>query len=917
MRVIQRDQIIETSEDNMDNQTVLKKRQGISPLWTLPILAIVLCAWLLYKSFIEAGIQIVVYFDDATGITPEKTQVMAMGIPFGIVKKISPDIEKQKVKVIIRMDPSTKPYLVKDSKFWIVKPEITARRITGLETILSGSYIGLQRGKSKVESREFMALPSAPPIPPDTPGLHIQLKSSALRSIQEGSGIYFRNIEIGSVQSYQLANDDNILINCFIQPLYRHLVKTGSRFYDASGLTLSGKLPDLKLKVESLSALLIGGIVVGTPDAFKDTPLAKSGHIFTLYENFEETNYGTPMTLKLASGDQLSENSTKVMYRGLEVGYVKKITFNNDARHTVTAHILLDPRADIILRENTRFWLVEADISMDGIRNLDTLISGPYITFQLGDGPFRDQFDILPEPPIQPPLRSGKTFVLVSEESPASIVGSPIYFHKNKVGELIGKDLSGDRTISETSVFIYDEYTDIISSESVFVESGGISIDASLSGFSINTGSLISTLKGGISILNPTGKANKKHLPAAEMSRFKLYPDLTTALEMVPDLKPEGLYLKLIAEDLDSYRIGSPILFKKIAVGNIIGFGYSKPEKAVYIHCFIKKQYEDLLSSSSKFYGASGVQVNADSSGLSIKTESLQAILIGGISFFTPPGGNPVKQTDRFRLFTSLTAAQGSDNATIVVRFEETDQLKNGAQVLYRGILLGEVTSIDFAGDMKSIVATLSIKKQYETFFREQTKLWLTTPSISFDRIKNIDNLIFGPSIQIQPGSGKITHDFVGNESSPNPLTPLKEGLKITLEASHLGSIDVNSPVYYRQVKVGEVIGFDLAADFRSVLVYVNIHERYTAIIRENTRFWNASGVTVKGGVFSGITVQTESVASLLSGGIALATPDNEEMGPAVAEGFYFKLYDKAEPAWLDWSPVIFSIAEEHADMHH
>ncbi|NNK94316.1 MAG: hypothetical protein HKP41_08190, partial [Desulfobacterales bacterium] len=71
----------------MHPQTVLKKQKGISPIWTLPVLAIALCAWLLYRSIMEAGIEIEVYFDDATGITPAKTQVMAMGIPLGLVMK--------------------------------------------------------------------------------------------------------------------------------------------------------------------------------------------------------------------------------------------------------------------------------------------------------------------------------------------------------------------------------------------------------------------------------------------------------------------------------------------------------------------------------------------------------------------------------------------------------------------------------------------------------------------------------------------------------------------------------------------------------------------------------------------------------------------------------------------------------------
>ena len=224
----------------MHTKTIVKKQRGISPLWTLPLLALMLCCWLLYKSFMEAGIEIVVYFDDASGLTPEKTQVMAMGLPLGVVKKMQPDIEKNKVKVTIRMDRSTESYLVEDAKFWIVKPEVSASRITGLDTILSGSYIGLQKGTSKIAAHTFTGLSSSPPIPDDTPGLHIKLKSKALRSIQEGSSIYFRNIEIGTAESYRLESDETILIDGYILPEYQHLIKKGSRFYDASGVTFSG-----------------------------------------------------------------------------------------------------------------------------------------------------------------------------------------------------------------------------------------------------------------------------------------------------------------------------------------------------------------------------------------------------------------------------------------------------------------------------------------------------------------------------------------------------------------------------------------------------------------------------------------------------------------------------------------------------
>ena len=131
------------------------------------------------------------------------------------------------------------------------------------------------------------------------------------------------------------------------------------------------------------------------------------------------------------------------------------------------------------------------------------------------------------------------------------------------------------------------------------------------------------------------------------------------------------------------------------------------------------------------------------------------------------------------------------------------------------------------------------------------------------------------------------------------------------LETKHLGSLDIGSPVYYRRVKVGEVAGYDLAYDFKGVLVYIIIEERYAQLIRENTKFWNASGVTVKGGVFSGITVSTESLEAIMAGGIALATPGGADMGGRVETGYRFTLSDKPEAGWLDWSPDIFVIEEE------
>ncbi len=261
----------------------VRKNRGISVIWTLPLIALCICGWLVYSSYKNAGVEITILFADATGIVPGKTQVMARGIPIGLVTKILPDLNNRQIQAKVKMEKSVVEHLVEDTLFWIVRPELSASSIHGLETILSGSYIGIQVGTSTTPLREFAGLASAPPVSRDTPGLHLKIRAEVLGSIQVGTGIYYRNIQIGDVQRYLLEGDKNILIDVFIKPEFSNLVREGSRFCNASGIQISGKLPSLKIQVESLASLLRGGILLHTPESLTTTPLVQNGHMFSLY----------------------------------------------------------------------------------------------------------------------------------------------------------------------------------------------------------------------------------------------------------------------------------------------------------------------------------------------------------------------------------------------------------------------------------------------------------------------------------------------------------------------------------------------------------------------------------------------------------------------------------------------------------
>ncbi len=454
----------------MRPEPVVTENKGISAVWTLPVIALCICCWLLYSSYKNAGEEITIYFQDASGLTPGKTQVVTRGIPIGLVKSIAPDLTNQRIKTIVKIDKEAVDYLVEDTLFWIVRPELSASSIRGLDTILSGSYIGVQVGRSKISKTEFDGLTSSPAIPPDTPGLHLHLQAEALGSIQVGTGIYYRNIQIGYVTKHTLDGDESVLIDFFIEPKFSHLVRVGSRFCNASGIQLSGKLPNIKLHVESLASLLKGGILLHTPEQLQDSDQVVSGHTFSLYKDYEAANYGIPMTLTLASGKDIVETSTKIMYRGLEAGFVKEISINDDEQRTVTAHILLDPRAELILKENTKFWLVKPEIAPTGIHNLQLILSGSYITFQPGSGEFKNHFDILSDPPPLTPLRPGKSFILVSETPTGVGRNAPVYFKNIAVGQVVNVDLERSGQNIQTNIYIYEEYLHLLSTKSIFLQ---------------------------------------------------------------------------------------------------------------------------------------------------------------------------------------------------------------------------------------------------------------------------------------------------------------------------------------------------------------------------------------------------------------------------------------------------------------
>ncbi len=885
-------------------ESVVKKKKGISPIWILPVVALAIGMWLLYKSIVEKPIDIIVHFHSAEGVTAGKTKVMFKGLPIGVVKKITVDEGLDTVSMKIAISRQAEKGLVQDVKFWIVRPEVSAGRVRGLETLLTGSYIAVQPGKSKIPCREFIGLDEPPPVPDDAPGLHIRLETDALNSLQKGSAIYYKDIKVGSIQGYTMEEHGRILIDGYIEPEYANLVKPGTRFWNASGITLKGGLNGIIFRMQSLSSLISGGVSFYTPQELMSQPPAPNGSVFKLYRDYEDAQYGIEITLKLFDGESIVEGLTKVIYQGIEVGRVKRLQLNqHDKKYKVTATILMDPMAESALRDETKFWIIRPRVGLGGVSNLSTLVSGPYITFVPGKGKPCREFKIQGSHSKEI-LREGTYYRLVASDLHALDPGAPVLFKHIQVGEVAKYTLNKDNSVDLVFI-IYDEFEHLINDKCVFWNYSGLNLKVTPAAVNVSTDSLKAILAGGIAFDYPHRYYRKKLKKARPWRRFRLYDSYADAVRHVPDLKPGGMFVQLETDDPVSVISGSPIYYKKVQVGEITGVKLDSKKDKIVINGFIQKEYLDLVTTSSRFFLASGFELKGSiRSGFRMRTSPLASIVMGAISFINLGKGEPVKEWHVFKLFEDQESAKSAEFIPISIKFASSKDLDANSKVRYQGVVIGFVRDVKFEKDMKGVRVTALINRRYSSLFTAKTKVWVVRPELGLGGVRNLETVISGPYIAVLPGDGPPVRSLAGLDTPP-AVPYFDKGLHVIVEANTLGSLKRGCPVYYKQVKVGTVLGYELSPDSSKVWIHLNVFDPYKALVRQGSRFWNVSGVRINAGIFSGVNVETESVEAIVSGGIAFATPEDESMGVVVKDGTHFELYDKPKDEWVKWSPKI------------
>ena len=307
----------ETMDLPFTNVKEHKKNKYPQFIWLIPILAVLIGLSLVVKGIIDKGPTITIAFKSGEGLEAGKTHVKYKDMEIGLVKAISLDKDRQKVIATIQLEKDTSDFLKEDTRFWIVKPRITANGVSGLNTLLSGSYIVVDRGHAEEERKHFVALDVPPIQTQDTPGREFILRASALDSHEVGSPIFFRRLTVGQVVGYSLDNDGkSISIKVFINAPYDQYVKNDTRFWNVSGVDVSLDATGFKVKTESIVSILAGGISFSTPENLEDKEQTFYSDADLLKPNLAEAS--------IAPSDRASADTVFPLYKSREIAMKRR-----------------------------------------------------------------------------------------------------------------------------------------------------------------------------------------------------------------------------------------------------------------------------------------------------------------------------------------------------------------------------------------------------------------------------------------------------------------------------------------------------------------------------------------------------------------------------------------------------------------
>lgn len=349
---------------------IKRNTDKFSLIWLLPIITLLIGALLIGQAVLARGAYITITFTTAEGLTVG-TKIKYRNVDIGEIAKITLSDDQKLVNVEAKLSRQAKSMLVEDTKFWVVRPRVSGGNITGLGTVLAGSHIGLDVGKSKISARKFTGLERPPIITSDVPGSQYVLISDDAGSLDIGSPVYYRHLQAGQVVGFELAPDGKqVQLTVFVNAPYNQFINKNTRFWHARGIDVKVDSSGIKVDTESLMSILLGGVAFENLAGAATLPPVAANSVFNTFKNKDDA-FKVPDTVITQAMMVFNESvrglsvGAQIDFQGIIIGEVVEnmIDFDRKAKQTnVVVLVNLYPeRLRSKFRKNSRISNTDAN----------------------------------------------------------------------------------------------------------------------------------------------------------------------------------------------------------------------------------------------------------------------------------------------------------------------------------------------------------------------------------------------------------------------------------------------------------------------------------------------------------------------------------------------------------------------------
>jgi len=351
-----------------------RRSRRVSAIWIIPLVAVAIGAWLAWDTLSKEGPTIKISFESGEGLQAGQSQLKYKDIVFGTVKSLALSPDQTHVIMTVATTRQAEPLLTEGTIFWVVKPRLFAGNLSGVETLLSGSYIGmLPAAKTGNSQREFVGREDPPVLGAHVPGRTFLLRSKRIGAVSVGSPIFFRDLNVGEVLGWDIADmAEYVTIHAFVRAPYDTYVHDQTRFWNASGVSIKLGGTGVEVQMESLKALLLGGVAFETPAAEIHAAETSENHEFPLFADRETANAAS-YTRRIPAISYFSGSvsglapGSAVTVHGLKVGEVTDVRLTYDvAKDTVLAPVRYEVEPERVVGVGKRVFKTDAE-SVDAL----------------------------------------------------------------------------------------------------------------------------------------------------------------------------------------------------------------------------------------------------------------------------------------------------------------------------------------------------------------------------------------------------------------------------------------------------------------------------------------------------------------------------------------------------------------------